>query len=259
MTPAASEKSMGALSGSYTKASGGTAFYGVSGAAALRAELAAMGDSKYREFHSGLVPGTAIAYGIPVPLLRKLATRILKEEPRRFLSDCPPASYEETLLRGLVIAGLKADWEEKLLLIADFLPLIDNWAVCDTFCTALRLKKPEEQEKMLSFLLPLLSDDRTFFVRFAVVTLLAHYVTENYADHVLSLLQTVTHEGYYVQMAVAWAISICYIKFPKKTLPLLQKKSLSPFVQNKSIQKIRESLRVTREDKELLVQYKLSL
>ncbi len=60
-----------------------------------------------------------------------------------------------------------------------------------------------------------------------------------------------------MQMAVAWAISICYVKFPKETEELLKKRSLSKFVQNKSIQKIRGSRRVSRETKDMLTAYKL--
>ncbi len=58
-------------------------------------------------------------------------------------------------------------------------------------------------------------------------------------------------------MAAAWAVSVCYVKFPAETLALLERQVLPKFTQNKSIQKIRESYRVSREDKDMLVQYKL--
>ena len=59
-----------------------------------------------------------------------------------------------------------------------------------------------------------------------------------------------------MNMAVAWAISVCYVKFRDKTLKLLKIKELDIFVQNKAIQKIRESFRVSDEDKEMLKKYK---
>jgi len=58
-------------------------------------------------------------------------------------------------------------------------------------------------------------------------------------------------------MGIAWALSVCYIKFPQETEALLKKQELTPFVQNKAIQKIRESLRVSAEEKQLLLQYKI--
>lgn len=52
-------------------------------------------------------------------------------------------SYEEIMIRGLVTAKLKMPLAEKFVYIEEFLPYIDNWAVCDSFCTALKPKKNE--------------------------------------------------------------------------------------------------------------------
>lgn len=73
-----------------------------------------------------------------------------------------------------------------------------------------------------------------------------------YIEQVLDLLLQVHHEGYYVKMAVAWAISVCYVKFPKKTESVFEENLLDDFTHNKSIQKIRESYRVPKESKERL-------
>ena len=53
-------------------------------------------------------------------------------------------------------------------------------------------------------------------------------------------------------MAVAWAVSVCYVKFPELTWELLAGDRLDDFTHQKSIQKIRESYRVTKEEKERL-------
>ena len=63
-------------------------------------------------------------------------------------------------------------------------------------------------------------------------------------------------QGYYVKMAVAWAVSICYIHFPEKTQKLLKENSLDDWTHNKTIQKIRESLRISKEEKEMLKTWK---
>ena len=52
-----------------------------------------------------------------------------------------------------------------------------------------------------------------------------------------------------VKMAVAWAISVCYVKFEKETMELLLDNMLDDFTYNKSLQKITESYRVSKEDK----------
>ncbi len=58
-------------------------------------------------------------------------------------------------------------------------------------------------------------------------------------------------------MAVAWAVSVCYVKFSGRDPSPASGEGAAPFTQNKSIQKIRESFRVGKADKEMLLQYKL--
>ena len=216
-----------------------------------------LADPKYLAFHQGLVPGTALSYGIPVPKLRQLARQAGKEDPEGFLSVSRPGSYEEIMIRGFVIAGMKGPMAQRLPDIEDFLPLIDNWAVCDTFCGSLHPKKPEDREALWNFILPLFADTRTYYARFAAVVFLSCFVDEEHIGPGLRLLEDMRQEEYYVRMAAAWALSVCYVKFPRETLALFQRRSLPEFTQNKAIQKIRESRRVQAGEKEMLLQYKL--
>ena len=113
-----------------------------------------------------------------------------------------------------------------------------------------------------------------YSIRFAVVCMLDHFVTDTYVDQVLELCDGIcTADGtgvksemggmsdaeqcpsekepmpYYVQMAVAWAVSVCYVKYPEKTHAFLKSDRMDVFTHNKSIQKICESYRVTKEQK----------
>lgn len=225
--------------------------------AAILKELSALSDPKYKAFNESLIPGTSTAYGVRVPALRGIAKRVIKQDPEGFLSLSRPDSYEEIMLRGMVIAGMKLPLRERLPLIEDFLPLIDNWAVCDVFCGDIKLRAPEEKRLMWDFIEPFFPDPREFYARFALVMFLGHFVEQDYVEPGLAHIETLTQEQYYVRMAAAWAVSVCYVKFPEKTLPLLQRRTLPKFTQNKSIQKIRESYRVPKEDKDMLLQYKL--
>ncbi len=220
-------------------------------------KLRGLSDETYKEFHEGLIPGTRMAYGVRVPEIRRMARELSAADPEGFLAVSQADSYEEILLRGIVIASMKTESETRLELVQGFLPLIGNWAVCDTFCSSFSLKKAGEREEMWAFLQPLFRDPREFYARFAAVMLLDHYVTEEYIREDLALLETMRQEQYYVQMAVAWAVCECYVKFPGETGPLLEKKSLPAFVQNKAIQKIRESRRVGRAEKDAMLSLKL--
>ncbi len=223
----------------------------------ILARLSELSDPKYKAFNESLIPGTATAYGVRVPALRAIAREVIKSDPEGFLAQSVPGSYEEIMLRGMVIAGMKLPIAGKIPLIEGFLPLIDNWAVCDTFCGEIKLRSPGDKALMWRFILPLFEDPREFYARFAIVMFLGHFVEPGYISQGLGCIGALTQEQYYVRMAAAWAVSVCYVKFPAETLPLIQGRTLPKFTQNKSIQKIRESYRVPKEDKEMLTQYRL--
>ena len=225
--------------------------------AALRRELESLADPAYKAFNESLLPGVETAYGIRLPQMRQVAKTLLRQDPVGFLEHFQPNCYEETQLRGLVIGGMKLPWEEKRPLVEDFLPRIDNWAVCDTFCGSLKPRSPQDVPLMWEFLKPLYASDEEYKARFAAVMQLSHFVDAAHLEEGLGLLGQVRHPGYYAKMAVAWALSVWFVKFPQETESLLAQRAFEPWVQNKAIQKVRESRRVSKEDKDRLLSYKL--
>lgn len=215
--------------------------------------LQEMADEKYREFHGRLIPGVeTVFYGVRVPALRKLARQLAKEDWRGFVELTKDSSvYELNMLCGMVCALAKCDFEEKLAYMEKFIPAINNWAVCDIVCGDLKAVK-NHRERMYEFIRPYLESQKEYEVRFAVVILMQYFVTEDYISDVLKIYDGIRHEGYYVKMAVAWGISICFVKYRDLTLDYLSSCNLDNFTYNKSIQKMIESLRVSREDKEML-------
>lgn len=225
--------------------------------AALRRELESLADPAYKAFNESLLPGVETAYGIRLPQMRQVAKTLLRQDPVGFLEHFQPNCYEETQLRGLVIGEMKLPWEEKRPLVEDFLPRIDNWAVCDTFCGSLKPRSPQDVPLMWEFLKPLYASDEEYKARFAAVMQLSHFVDAAHLEEGLGLLGQVRHPGYYAKMAVAWALSVWFVKFPQETESLLAQRAFEPWVQNKAIQKVRESRRVSKEDKDRLLSYKL--
>ena len=155
------------------------------------------------------------------------------------------------MLQGMILGLAKADIEEIKQYLTEYIPKIDNWAVCDVCCAGLKITN-KQKENMWEFLQTYLHSDKEFEIRFGVVMLLDYYITPDYLERAFSALDSIYHPGYYVKMAVAWAISICYIKFPKETSQFLNNNHLDDFTYNKAIQKIIESYRVTKEEKEEL-------
>lgn len=217
----------------------------------IRERLIGLADEHYRQFHSKLVPGTNNILGVRLPHLRKLAQELAKSDWQTYIATAQDDYNEEIMLQGLVIGYVKGDISEILSYVANFVPKINNWGICDSFCNSLKITK---KHKLLiwEFLQPYLLSREEFQLRFGIIMLLSFYIEDEYINRVLILLDGVKHEGYYVKMAVAWTISICFIKFPKKTLSYLQKNTLDDFTYNKSLQKITESLRVSQESKTMI-------
>ena len=139
--------------------------------------------------------------------------------------------------------------KEKLKYLDKFVPKIDNWAVCD--CSVSTFKFVEKnQEEVWEYLQKYLKSKKEFELRFAVIMLMDYYFQEEYIDQVLETYDNIHHDGYYVKMAVAWAISMAYVKFPEKTWEFLQNNHLDDFTYNKALQKMVESYRVDSETKE---------
>ena len=215
----------------------------------IRKILLENSDEKYRKFSSSLIPNTDNLLGVRIPFLRKFAKDIAKTCAEEFLREKNCEYFEETMLQGMVIGLVKTDIAQRFELIKDFLPKIKNWSVCDCFCCSLKFTKDNRKE-VLEFLKPYIKSENEYEVRFAAVMLLDYFVNEEYIDTTLALLNEFTHEAYYAKMAVAWAISICYINYPDKTFEFLKRTKISPWVFNKSIQKITESIKIGKNLKD---------
>ncbi len=219
-------------------------------------QLFELQDKKYKEFHSSLCPNVDNIIGVRIPELRKLAKQIAKENPKEFIENpVKKQYYEEIMLEGFVIGYMKATLEEKLHYLDNFIPEIDNWAVCD--CTASTLKFIDKYKKEVwEYLQKYINSKKEFEKRFAIIILMDYYLTDEYIDKVLEIYNKIDSDQYYVQMGIAWAISVCFVKYREKTRKILDNNNLSTFTHNKSIQKIIESTRVDKETKEELKKLK---
>lgn len=217
----------------------------------VREELISLSDEKYRDFHKNLCPGVENILGVRLPILRKISKNLSKDNYLDYLNNKDLKYYEEIMIKGLTIGYIKVDNDTRFDYIKNFIPYIDNWAVCDSFCNNLKFTNKNMNE-VWNFLMTYLSSSNEFELRFVIVMILNYFLTEEFIDDVLNIFNNIHHEGYYVKMAVAWAISFAYIHFPEKTLEFLKNNNLDKFTYNKSLQKIIESNRVSKDDKNLM-------
>lgn len=218
----------------------------------IRNHLFEMQDKKYKEFHSGLCPNTDNIIGVRVPMLRDYAKKLVKQyNADELLKNIGNDYYEEIMLQGMIIGLAKDNLETTLNRIKEFVPKIDNWAVCDVFCGSLKITNKYRKE-MWDFIQQYLKSNKEFDIRFGVVMILSYYIDKDYVKQNFKIFNNIKHEGYYVKMAVAWAISICLIKFYDETIEFLNNSNLDKFTYNKSLQKAIESYRITKEQKDEL-------
>ena len=160
--------------------------------------------------------------------------------------------HEEKVLYGFILGYSKIDFQERLKRIDFFINIIDNWAVCDIVDSSFKFIN-KNKEDFYNYLASKLSATNPWEQRFIFVMLLAYYIEDKYLKDIFKICEKIKSDEYYVKMAKAWLLSICYVKFKNETYKFLEKTKLDNWTVNKSIQKIRESLRVTKEEKEKIL------
>ena len=100
----------------------------------VREELFKNQDEKYGDFHSKLIANIDRdkIIGVRLPNIRKIAKAAAKEN-----AFADTFYYEEKMVKGMVIEyNKKLSLMQRLSLLDEFVPLIDNWAICDC-CAAI--------------------------------------------------------------------------------------------------------------------------
>ena len=224
----------------------------------IRKLLIAESEEKYREFHTKLIPGCDYeVLGVRSPKIKKLAAEIAKDKDASaaFLSS-EHRFYEEWLLHGLVIANEKENVSDVLMNLRLFMPRINTWAICDGVVAALKIFKKHKTEAM-EFVKELLTSEKTYYVRFAVVILLDYFIEKDYLKEIVALTLPIKSDEYYIDMAVAWLYSVMLVKEYDFTVKIIEEKRLPRFTHNKAIQKAIESFCIQNDKKQYLKTLKI--
>lgn len=220
-------------------------------------KLISLAEPKYAEFNRKLCPDTKKEIlGIRLPKLRTLAKEIIKNyDYLKYLNEvlpCKDKYFEETMLQGFLVAYAKISMNEKFKYIKKFVPKIDSWAICDSFCATIK-PKPNELQDLFEFILPFTKSKKEFEARFPVILMIDNFINEEYVDRVIPILDEIALDKYYVQMGVAWALAEVGAKFYDKAMAYLNgKNNLDKFTYNKTLQKMIESNKIDNDTKILL-------
>lgn len=221
----------------------------------IQKELFSLQDKEYMKFLSKVTPNVSedTIIGVRIPEIRKLAKKLVKNnEYEDFLKELPHKYYDENLLHGAIISESK-DFEKCIKLLDNFLPFVDNWAVCDTISPKIFKKyKKELIEKIKEWS----QSDKTYTCRFGVEMLMTHFLDEDFKKEYLEMVANIHSEEYYVKMVIAWFFATALAKQWDYAVIYLENNRLDVWVHNKTIQKARESLRISLEKKEYLKKLK---
>lgn len=208
-------------------------------------------DEKNALFFQKISPTAKNVTGVRIPFLRKLAKEIVKANGKDFLENYIVDTHEEFLLYGIVLGYIKIPLEEKFAFLEKFVPKIYDWSGCDIVISSFKFKE-HELKQVYEFIMQYRYSKNEYETRFMIVMLLVNFIREEYLDNIKEILETEKFDKYYTQMASAWLISVMFVKYRDYTLDYLYNNNLDDFTYNKALQKIRESLRVTKQDKELM-------
>lgn len=211
----------------------------------IRERLFALSEPEFQKFSAALIPGEERMLGVRLPALRVLAKEIARSDGWvDYLAAAPRDYFEEIMLRGMIIGAVRISPEERIRRIQAFIPEIDSWSICDSFCAGLKFTA-RNRETVFSFVRPYCGSKKEFEARFGYVMLLDFFLTEEYIDAVLSLVSSFSHPAYYAKMAVAWLLATALAKFPSQAMHCLKAAPLDDFTYRKTIQKALESFRVS--------------
>ncbi|MCM1289202.1 MAG: DNA alkylation repair protein [Corallococcus sp.] len=204
-------------------------------------------DGNFDEFNRKIISSSVRTIGCTVPFVRKLAKQTTLKES---LSYPYHEYYEVDLLKGLVVSSAKMSFADKRPYLTEFAEKIENWAVCD--CSTLKVPK-NERDEYFAYFCDMCASDKTFVARYGIVNLLANYLDTEHVEKIFSsFCQVVTFGDYYVDMAVAWLVATAMTKCREQTVRYMEggaKLTLNKFAYNKALQKMRDSFRVSPEDK----------
>ncbi len=218
----------------------------------IRSRLFDMQDIEFKKFQCKLIPGvnSDTVIGVRTPLLRKLAKEIFKSDDyEEFIRDLPHEYYEEVNLHGMIIC-MVSDYDEAIHEVNKLLPYVDNWASCDLLSCKKAFK--DNLDKLETDVKRWISSGDTYTVRFGIGVLLEFYLDDAFDLKYLEWVARVESDEYYIRMMKAWYFATALAKQYDEAIPYIENHRLEEWVHRKTIQKARESFRVSDDTKAYL-------
>ena len=224
-----------------------------------------LNEEKYRQGHIRIInalSGRKIL-GLHLPDMKQVAKELARQADvfdvlhafeQEHQKDRFCLTYEETLVWGLTINALKCTLQERIDLLKTYIPVLDNWAVCDSFCCNAKWAQKVPPQTLWEFLLPYFRSEKEFEVRFAIVMSMCYLLKEEWLPGIFQQLEqldltnirseyTSLPAPYYVRMGMAWLLATALAKYPDRTRSFVNASTLTEDVKRLYARKARESFR----------------
>lgn len=210
-----------------------------------------IGDKKSCEWEQKIINTSLPCYGKTASKATAVAKEIKKGNFLEFLDLVEIKTFFDSIVVACLICKIK-DFNLFSKKLKEYVLTIDNWASSDK----LDFKRKEKAELYI-LSKEFLTSDKPFVRRTGLNIYFKLISDEYYVDKVFEILDSLKNETeYYVNMCAAWLLCDCFVKSRNKTLEYFKKNKTNSFIINKGISKCRDSFRVSKEDKELLLNYK---
>ena len=244
----------------------------------------------YRDGHLRVInalPGREVL-GLHIPDMKKIAKQISKQGCEIIKSDgtrhrCKNGAeiihclenepgeslcYEETLIWGFLINAERTPLHQRIKMLEAYILILDNWAVCDSFCSDAKWMKEADKETLWLWIERWYKSEREFEVRFAIVASMCYFTDEEWLSRVFQKIDRIDFDAikseyktvkgkphiaqmgtvqgiapYYVRMGIAWLLATALAKYPEKTKEYIRTSRLPQDVIKLYIRKARESLK----------------
>ena len=216
----------------------------------IKEYLLANQDIKYRDFTLPLLPNIdkETFIGVRLPIIKKYAKQLDKENRDSFLNSLPHQYHEENILHAYTLSNIK-DYDEFIIEVDKFLPYVSNWSTCDTICNKYLVKY---KDRLIKEIYQWLKSKEIYRVRYAIKCLMNYYLGDDHRDEYISKVIEVKLIDYYVRMMIAWYLATGLAKNYDSFIKVIENHSFDLFTHNKAIQKAIESYRISDEHKAYL-------
>lgn len=213
-------------------------------------------DETYAQFMRKLIPTIEKdrIIGVRTDKLRKFA-KTNTDLSKEFLKNLPHSFFEENQIHVFYLNEIK-DFDILIRETERFLPYIDNWATCDAL-------RPKIFKSHLNRLLPLtqkwIESEKPYTQRFAIGMLYKYFTDESFDEDKIKLAMSAKSNDYYVKMMKAWFLSEAAVKHFDLVYKYLKDETKDREIFQMTVQKIYDSRRIAKENKEKLKEYKKNI